>query len=93
MVTLTEHDYTYGCNRWNAMKVKPTVTSTATSALACQLDAKRNYRHWWRVLPEDFELNTESMPKDCRVAELLALHFTMYATTLQDTIAYPSFAS
>jgi len=33
---------------------------------ACQLQAKRGYRHWWRVLPEDFELNTESMPRDVK---------------------------
>jgi len=33
---------------------------------ACQLEARRGYRHWWRVLPEDFELNTESMPKDVK---------------------------
>jgi len=32
----------------------------------CQLQATRQYRHWWRVLPEDFELNTESMPKDVK---------------------------
>lgn len=32
----------------------------------CQLDARRGYRHWWRVLPEDFELNSESMPKDIK---------------------------
>jgi len=32
----------------------------------CQLQASRHYRHWWRVLPEDFELNTESMPKDVK---------------------------
>eukprot|EP00929_Paragymnodinium_shiwhaense_P018046 TRINITY_DN1279_c0_g4_i1.p1 TRINITY_DN1279_c0_g4~~TRINITY_DN1279_c0_g4_i1.p1 ORF type:complete len:289 (+),score=56.52 TRINITY_DN1279_c0_g4_i1:76-867(+) len=36
------------------------------AALPSQLDAKRGYRHWWRVLPEDFELNTESMPKDVK---------------------------
>jgi cytochrome c oxidase subunit 5b len=30
------------------------------------LDSRRGYRHWWRVLPEDFELNTESMPKDVK---------------------------
>merc|ERR1719493_375130 len=29
-------------------------------------DARRGYRHWWRVLPEDYELNTESMPKDVK---------------------------
>ena len=33
---------------------------------ACQLEARRGYRQWWRVLPEDFELNTESMPKDVK---------------------------
>merc|ERR1719191_2084828 len=36
------------------------------AALPCQLDARRGYRHWWRVLPEDFELNTESMPSDIK---------------------------
>merc|ERR1712146_170823 len=35
-------------------------------AISCQLQATRGYRHWWRVLPEDFELNTESMPKDIK---------------------------
>merc|ERR1719454_2300402 len=35
-------------------------------AAACQVEARRGYRHWWRVLPEDFELNTESMPKDVK---------------------------
>merc|ERR1711862_1030047 len=34
--------------------------------MGCQLSARREYRHWWRVLPEDFELNTESMPKDVK---------------------------
>jgi cytochrome c oxidase subunit 5b len=34
--------------------------------VASRLDARRGYRHWWRVLPEDFELNTESMPKDVK---------------------------
>jgi len=38
----------------------------ALGAVPCRLDAKRGYRHWWRVLPEDFELNTESMPKDVK---------------------------
>lgn len=38
----------------------------ALPVLANQLDARRGYRHWWRVLPEDFELNTESMPKDVK---------------------------
>merc|ERR1719267_230638 len=45
------------------------VRSTAPTMLpaaACQLQATRGYRHWWRVLPEDFELNTESMPKDVK---------------------------
>jgi len=32
----------------------------------CKLDSRRGYRHWWRVLPEDFELNSESMPKDMK---------------------------
>lgn len=36
------------------------------AAPSCQLEARRGYRHWWRVLPEDFELNTESMPKDVK---------------------------
>merc|ERR1711912_181505 len=36
------------------------------AAAACQMDSRRGYRHWWRVLPEDFELNTESMPKDVK---------------------------
>lgn len=36
------------------------------AAAACQLESRRGYRHWWRVLPEDFELNTESMPKDVK---------------------------
>mmetsp|Transcript_116640 Transcript_116640/g.330531 ORF Transcript_116640/g.330531 Transcript_116640/m.330531 type:complete len:265 (+) Transcript_116640:72-866(+) len=36
------------------------------AALPCQQQAARGYRHWWRVLPEDFELNTESMPKDVK---------------------------
>jgi len=36
------------------------------AAPASQLQASRGYRHWWRVLPEDFELNTESMPKDVK---------------------------
>merc|ERR1740121_1865374 len=38
----------------------------APSRLDARLDARRGYRHWWRVLPEDFELNTESMPKDVK---------------------------
>jgi cytochrome c oxidase subunit 5b len=38
----------------------------APASISCQLQAKRGYRHWWRVLPEDFELNTESMPKDVK---------------------------
>jgi len=36
------------------------------AAALCQLEARRGYRHWWRVLPEDFELNSESMPKDVK---------------------------
>eukprot|EP00401_Gymnodinium_catenatum_P022978 CAMPEP_0117485898 /NCGR_PEP_ID=MMETSP0784-20121206/15201_1 /TAXON_ID=39447 /ORGANISM="" /LENGTH=80 /DNA_ID=CAMNT_0005280497 /DNA_START=73 /DNA_END=312 /DNA_ORIENTATION=- len=48
----------------NAKPVSPIVPHGG--ALHHQLDAKRNYRHWWRVLPEDFELNTESMPKDVK---------------------------
>lgn len=36
------------------------------AAAGCQLEARRGYRHWWRVLPEDFELNSESMPKDVK---------------------------
>lgn len=36
------------------------------AAAPCQLEARRGYRHWWRVLPEDFELNTESMLKDVK---------------------------
>jgi len=55
--------------------VKPTLPSSATGTLACQLDARRNYRHWWRVLPEDFELNTESMPKDMK--KLMSMDPTM----------------
>merc|ERR1712176_1174691 len=39
---------------------------SAPVAAACQMDSRRGYRHWWRVLPEDFELNTESMPKDVK---------------------------
>merc|ERR1719356_2284189 len=39
---------------------------TLPAAFGCQLEARRGYRHWWRVLPEDFELNTESMPKDVK---------------------------
>merc|ERR1719375_1566258 len=41
----------------------PTV---APQALASAASQRREYRHWWRVLPEDFELNTESMPKDVK---------------------------
>ena len=36
---------------------QPAVPATA----ACQLEARRGYRHWWRVLPEDFELNTGNL--------------------------------
>lgn len=31
-----------------------------------RFETRRGYRHWWRVLPEDFELNSESMPKDVK---------------------------
>merc|ERR1719159_1131201 len=45
--------------------VRPCRAPVATS-IPCRLDTRRGYRHWWRVLPEDFELNTESMPKDVK---------------------------
>merc|ERR1711862_132707 len=38
----------------------------APTAATAQFESRRGYRHWWRVLPEDFELNTESMPKDVK---------------------------
>lgn len=44
----------------------PKVASAALAPAACRLDARRGYRHFWRVLPEDFELNTESMPSDVK---------------------------
>jgi len=31
-----------------------------------QLQAQRNYRHWWPVLPEDFGLEIQSMPRDMK---------------------------
>jgi cytochrome c oxidase subunit 5b len=31
-----------------------------------QLQTQRNYRHWWPVLPEDFGLESESMPRDMK---------------------------
>mmetsp|Transcript_69717 Transcript_69717/g.150201 ORF Transcript_69717/g.150201 Transcript_69717/m.150201 type:complete len:268 (+) Transcript_69717:52-855(+) len=43
-------------------ELRQCLPATAT----CQLESRRGYRHWWRVLPEDFELNTESMPKDVK---------------------------
>mmetsp|Transcript_3978 Transcript_3978/g.4553 ORF Transcript_3978/g.4553 Transcript_3978/m.4553 type:complete len:154 (+) Transcript_3978:35-496(+) len=48
-----------------AARVTPSKVWQSVPA-ACQLEARRGYRHWWRVLPEDFELNTESMPKDVK---------------------------
>merc|ERR1719454_972641 len=45
--------------------VRPCRTPLA-AAMPCTLEARRGYRHWWRVLPEDFELNTESMPSDVK---------------------------
>jgi len=51
----------------NAATKRPQQMRQALPAVApCQLEARRGYRHWWRVLPEDFELNTESMPKDVK---------------------------
>jgi len=44
----------------------PQFQQALPAAAPCHLDARRGYRHWWRVLPEDFELNTESMPKDVK---------------------------
>jgi len=38
----------------------------AAAIVPFQRQASRGYRHWWRVLPEDFELNSESMPKDVK---------------------------
>merc|ERR1719335_1753539 len=40
--------------------------SVVPATAAFQIESRRGYRHWWRVLPEDFELNTESMPKDVK---------------------------
>jgi len=31
-----------------------------------QFQAQRNYRHWWPVLPEDFGLEIQSMPRDMK---------------------------
>jgi len=45
---------------------RPVLRQALPAAAPCQLEARRGYRHWWRVLPEDFELNTESMPKDIK---------------------------
>eukprot|EP00933_Yihiella_yeosuensis_P053973 TRINITY_DN522_c0_g1_i1.p1 TRINITY_DN522_c0_g1~~TRINITY_DN522_c0_g1_i1.p1 ORF type:complete len:268 (+),score=66.80 TRINITY_DN522_c0_g1_i1:73-876(+) len=54
-------------SRLAASHLKPTTLNTALPVMAgCQVEARRGYRHWWRVLPEDFELNTESMPKDVK---------------------------
>merc|ERR1719310_1377328 len=47
-------------------RTTPSQAAPAAAALPCNLEARRGYRHWWRVLPEDFELNTESMPKDIK---------------------------
>lgn len=45
---------------------RPAIRPSLPVAAGCQLQARREYRHWWRVLPEDFELNSESMPKDVK---------------------------
>merc|ERR1712060_592103 len=45
---------------------RPALRQALPAAAPCQLEARRGYRHWWRVLPEDFELNTESMPQDVK---------------------------
>jgi cytochrome c oxidase subunit 5b len=51
----------------HALVSKPAVLSPVAPVMAaCQMEARRGYRHWWRVLPEDFELNTESLPKDVK---------------------------
>merc|ERR1711981_677919 len=44
----------------------PALRPSMPAAASCQLLSRREYRHWWRVLPEDFELNSESMPKDVK---------------------------
>jgi cytochrome c oxidase subunit 5b len=44
----------------------PALRPSLPAASPSQLLARRGYRHWWRVLPEDFELNSESMPKDVK---------------------------
>lgn len=33
---------------------------------ACMAAATRNYRHWWRLTPEDFGLPPDSMPTDTK---------------------------
>lgn len=57
---------TSGVQKASRLAVRPHLPHQAPAAVACQLDARRGYRHWWRVLPEDFELNSESMPKDVK---------------------------
>merc|ERR1740115_565676 len=50
----------------SALKSSGALFPRVSAAAPCQLLARREYRHFWRVLPEDFELNTESMPKDVK---------------------------
>lgn len=38
--------------------------ASASRTLPHQYQAARGYRHWWPVLPEDFELESVSMPRD-----------------------------
>jgi len=46
---------------------KPAASAVALTRLPmCQQQAQRNYRHWWPVLPEDFGLETASMPRDMK---------------------------
>jgi len=55
-----------GVTKLAASSSKPLALRPTTPLFACQVESRRGYRHWWRVLPEDFELNTESMPKDVK---------------------------